>query len=502
MQLFAPSLAFVDLETTGGSALRDRITEVGIVRVDADGDAELPRISEWSTLIDPEVSIPPAITALTGITNAMVRSAPPFSAVAADIAARLDGAIFIAHNARFDHSFLKHAFSRIGRPFSARALCTVRLSRRLYPGVHGHNLDAVVARHNIAIVDRHRALDDARAIWAFVAALYREWPPDIIASAVKRVLRTPSLPPQLPEDALRALPQTSGVYLFYGDNPLPLYIGKSLDIRDRVSAHFSSDWMSETDLRLSQEIRRIEFETTAGELGALLREATLVKALMPAHNRLLRRKEEAGVLTLSDDCMPQFVAATALEPPDLAGSYGPFSSRRSAREQLRVLASEHALCWRRLRLERRGEGPCFQRQLYRCAGACVGVESAASHDARLRAALRSYAIPRWPYSGPALLRECTNGGDRVDVHVLQDWCWLGTARDESELADIIEASRRPAFDIDVLRLLLRRQHAGKLAFHAVTPRANAAVTNGEDRFDPSASVYPRAHVRGRWPSLA
>ncbi len=467
MQLFAPSLAFVDLETTGGSALRDRITEVGVVRVDAAGNGQPPRVSEWSTLIDPEVSIPAAITALTGITNAMVKSAPPFCAVAGDIAARLDGAVFIAHNARFDHGFLKQAFSRIGRPFSTRALCTVRLSRRLYPGVHGHSLDAVVARHDIAIVDRHRALGDARAIWAFVAALYREWPPEIIAAAVKRVLKTPSLPPQLPEDALNELPQTPGVYLFYGDNQLPLYIGKSLDIRDRVSAHFSSDWMSETDARLSQEIRRIEYEATAGELGALLREARLVKALMPAHNRLLRRKEEAGVLMLSDCSDPQYVTAAAIEPRDLAGSYGPFSSRRSAREHLRVLAAEHALCWTRLRLERRGSGPCFQRQLQRCAGACVGMESSESHDARLRAAIQPYAIPPWPYAGPALLRESSYDGERVDVHVLRDWCWLGTARDEGELAHIIEGSPHPAFDIDVLRLLLRRHRAGKLAARPV-----------------------------------
>ncbi len=470
MQLFAPSLAFVDLETTGGSAVRDRITEVGIVRVDAMGGGQPPSVCEWSTLIDPEVPIPAAITALTGITNAMVKCAPPFCAVAGDIAARLEGALLIAHNARFDHGFLKQEFSRIGLPFSKRALCTVRLSRRLYPGVHGHNLDAVVARHDIPLVDRHRALSDARAVWAFVAALYREWPPEIIAAAVKRVLRTPSFPPQLPEDALNGVPQTPGVYLFYGDNPLPLYIGKSLDIRNRVSGHFSSDWMSETDLRLSQEIRRIEYESTAGELGALLREATLVKALMPAHNRLLRRKEDAGVLMLTDGGEPQYVTASAIEPRNLAGRYGPFSSRRSAREHLRVLAAGHGLCWTRLRLERRGSGPCFQRQLRRCAGACVGMESGESHNARLHAALQPSVIPPWPHPGPALLRERTFDGERVDVHVLRDWCWLGTARDESELAYIIETPVHPTFDIDVLRLLLRRHRAGKLAFHAVQPR--------------------------------
>ena len=124
----------------------------------------------------------------------------------------------------------------------------------------------------------------------------------LIATVVKRILRIPSLPPQLPADALDMLPDTPGVYLFYGDNPLPLYIGKSVNLRDRVAAHFCGDWQRETDLRLSQEIRRIEFEETAGELGALLRESQLVKALLPAHNRALRRKADVGGAGIAADC--------------------------------------------------------------------------------------------------------------------------------------------------------------------------------------------------------
>ena len=298
MQLFAPSLAFVDLETTGMRAAVDRVTEVGIVRVDADSGGGAPRVSEWSTLVNPGVPVPPVIQALTGITDAMVKDAPRFSSIASTIEARIDGCVFIAHNARFDHGFLKHEFARLGRPFSARALCTVKLSRRLFPDADGHGLDAVVARHGLAATDRHRALGDARALWAFMQALYREVPAEILATVVKRILRIPSLPPQLPQDALDPLPDAPGVYLFYGENVLPLYIGKSINLRDRVAAHFCGDWQRETDLRLSQEIRRIEFEETAGEVGALLRESQLVKSLLPAHNHALRRKAESGVLEL------------------------------------------------------------------------------------------------------------------------------------------------------------------------------------------------------------
>jgi len=468
MQLFTPSLAFVDLETTGTLAAADAITEVGIVRVDADLDgAAEPNVSEWSTLVNPGVPIPPEIQGLTGITDAMVSHAPTFERIADEVAARTAGAVFVAHNARFDYGFLKHAFARIERRFSARVLCTVRLSRRLFPNEPRHNLDSVISRHRLPIDGRHRALGDARLLWAFVRAVYRDLGPEAIEQAARRVLRTPSLPPQLAPDAIDVLPEAPGVYLFYGLNALPLYIGKSTNLRERVGAHFSSDYRSATDLRLSAEIRRIEFEETAGEIGALLREATLVKSMLPAHNHALRRKAESGVLELPDaPGAPRYLQAATAEPRELAGRYGPFSSRRQARELLRKLAAEHSLCWKALGLERR-VGPCFARQVKRCAGACVGAESAYAHHARLASALSAFAVPRWPYPGLAALRERSLFGDRIDVHVLRDWCWLGTAHDDGELSRLIEAPPRPRFDADIAKLLIRTFARGRNDVRAV-----------------------------------
>ncbi|HXR56875.1 MAG TPA: exonuclease domain-containing protein [Casimicrobiaceae bacterium] len=455
-----PAFAFVDLETTGTSARDDRITEIGIVRVDDDGGP--PRVTEWSTLVDPEVPIPAAIQALTGITDAMVASAPSFSRVANDVRALLDGCIFVAHNARFDYGFLKQAFARLERAFSARVLCTVRLSRRLFPDADGgHGLDALIARHGIPVTERHRALGDARAIWSFVERLYRDETSERIDSAIRRILRVPSLPPQLPPDAIDALPEAPGVYLFYGDNPLPLYVGKSVNLRERVGAHFSQDWRSETDLRLSREIRRIEHERTAGELGALLREAVLVKSLMPAHNRALRRKEEAGIAHWRD-ALPRFMPAVGIDRDGLTNAYGPFASRASFRAALRALCAGHRLCARRLGLERGGTGPCFARQLKRCNGVCVGEESPQHHDARVAAAMAPLAIPAWPVDGPACVREASADGERVDVHVFRDWCWLGTAGNDGELAELVACPPPPSFDLDVTRLLLRRYGAGAL----------------------------------------
>jgi DNA polymerase-3 subunit epsilon len=462
VKLFAPALAFVDLETTGTGAAGDRITEVGIVRVDADATgATPPTVSEWSTLVNPGVPIPPAVQALTGISDDMVRDAPSFASIAGEVAARIEGAVFVAHNARFDYGFLKHAFARDGRSFTARVLCTVKLSRRLFPDADRHNLDSVIERHGLPVEGRHRALGDARVLWAFLQALYRDLAPEAIAEAAKRVLKTPSLPPQLAPDALDVLPEAPGVYLFYGLNALPLYIGKSRNLRERVAAHFSSDYRSPTDLRLSAEITRFEFEETAGEIGALLRESALVKAMMPAHNHALRRKAESGVLELPDvPGPPRFVSAAVVDPRELAGRYGPFTSRQSARAALSQLAREHALCWKALGLEKRA-GPCFARQVRRCAGACVGEEAPESHHARLREALAPIAVPPWPFRGLAAIRERAELSERTDVHLLRDWCWLGTARDDGELGALLECPPRPVFDADIAKLLIRTLARGR-----------------------------------------
>jgi DNA polymerase-3 subunit epsilon len=192
--------------------------------------------------------------------------------------------------------------------------------------------------------------------------------------------------------------------------------------------------------------------------------------MLPAHNHALRRKAESGVLELTTaPGPPGYVAAAGVEPGALSGRYGPFSSKRQARETLRSLAAEHALCWKALGLERR-LGPCFARQVKRCAGACVGAESAAAHHERLALALAPLAIPPWPFAGLAAIRERSLLGDRVDLHVLREWCWLGTARDDGELGRLIEAPPRPEFDADIARLLMRVLAKGK---HEIVALAGA-----------------------------
>jgi DNA polymerase-3 subunit epsilon len=181
-----------------------------------------------------------------------------------------------------------------------------------------------------------------------------------------------------------------------------------------------------------------------------------VKALVPAYNRRLRRREEMVALSIAaEPSPPDYIPSSAIDPSALDDLYGPFSSRRQARETLRFLAGDAALCWTALGLERR-EGPCFARQVRKCAGACVGTETLAAHHARLRAALAPHALKRWPYRGMIGVRETSVTGERSEIHVFRDWCWLGSARDETELQSIVEVPPRGEFDLDIYRLLVKR----------------------------------------------
>ena len=463
---------FVDVETTGASPARERVTEVGVVTVDTDGDAQ--RVNEWSTLVNPGVPIPPEIQWLTGITNEMARAAPSFAEIADTLYDRLSDAIFVAHNARFDYGFLKAEFSRAGYDWRAATLCTVRLSRHLYPDRGPHSLDAIVARFGLDGEQRHRALGDARVLWRLLQRLRDRHGADELEAAIDRLLARPSTPPALPPQMLDEIPHAPGVYLLYGANAQPIYIGKSIDLKARVLAHFANDHASGADLRLSQEVQRIEWEQTAGETGALLREAELVKTRLPAHNIALRRRLNQVFFTLDDAARPRFVPAAAAPLDRLHEHYGPFSSRASARRALQELAGEHGLCLKAMKLEGRSrraaaDAPCFNRQIGKCQGACVGAESAEAHAARVRDLLGPRRVPQWPHDGAVALAERSDDGLREDLHVFDRWCWLGTAR-TYDAALGLAATQLRNFEPDVLRIAQRALASTPGAFvplHAV-----------------------------------
>ncbi len=437
LALDAP-LAIVDLETTGTHAAADRITEIAVLEVD-----RLEAASEWSTLVNPGKVIPGEIQALTGISADMVARAPRFAELAEALYERLAGRVLVAHNARFDYGFLRREFERAGLKYHARTLCTVRLSRRLYPGERRHDLDSLIERHGIACRARHRALGDADALLQFLRLAMRDHGVEVVAVAARQVAKHSVLPPHIDQAALDAVPEACGVYLLFEKNDL-LYIGKSRNLRQRVLQHFSSasTWAA--------RVQRIEWRRTAGELGALLLEARLVKELAPRFNRRLRRPGEIHGFVF-DGTRLRLARCEELDPEAAACLIGPWRSRAAALNALHALADEHRLCLQALGFEKR----CFRRQIARCVGVCAGAESIHAHHARLAAALAPLKAADWPHRGPLGVVETDREREATEVHVVNRWCYLGTAQCDADVAELLEGGGKPRFDYDHYRILAR-----------------------------------------------
>lgn len=456
-------IACVDLETTGGHPLLHRVIEVGIVVLRGGAVVE-----EWSSLVNPGVRIPRSIAAFTGITDDMVADAPSFADLREEVLGRLEGRLFAAHNARFDYGFLRSEFRRLGVRFRAPVLCTVKLSRRLDAGERGHSLDAVMARHGIECAARHRALGDAQVLARLLPILRERHGADRLGQVVAELLREAPLPPQLDPELLEDLPEAPGVYRFFGDNDVLLYVGKSVNLRTRVLAHFAADHRDSKKARLARQVRRVDWQETAGELGALLLESRWVKELEPLHNRRLRAARECWTIVLEPDgqglrariaeigaASPSRPGLAVLRGGDAAEAdgrcFGVFRSKRDAHKALEEIVRAQQLCRKELGLEP-GDGSCFGFQVGRCRGPCAGKEPRALHAARAQLALAPHRLRPWPFRGRVGVLERDWRG-RQELHVFDRWRYLGTVDDEGALAAF--GRGEGAFDIDVYRILER-----------------------------------------------
>jgi DNA polymerase-3 subunit epsilon len=472
-------LVFVDLETTGGNPAHHRITEIGIVRVT---NGEL--VDEWSSLVNPECLIPSYIEAFTGITNEMVAGAPRFADIAAAVLEKLGGgAVFVAHNARFDYSFLRSEFRRLDRHFAAKVLCTVKLSRRLFPEYARHNLDAVMERNGLTCTARHRALGDARVLCDFWFKLRRDVPETRLLAAAQIVLGAHRLPAHLPPDLADELPEGPGVYRFFGENDSLLYVGKSNSLRTRVLEQLGDEHPASRDHKLARQVRRVDWVETAGELGAMLREAQWIKTQSPLYNRrvksksgsfTLRPRDSGGLAGISGGVEP--VAIDSVDREDLTGCFGVFHSEKDARKALLDIARARQLCLKVLGFEE-SAGSCFAFQVGKCKGACMGMEPLILHNTRLKLALSSLKLKTWPFPGRIALRERdmrgygSDGVPGADLHVIDHWTYLGTARSDEELAALSAKEASVSFDVDVYRILVRYfSNHPKLDWHDLASR--------------------------------
>ncbi len=246
-----------------------------------------------------------------------------------------------------------------------------------------------------------------------------------------------------------SLPRTSGVYIFKGEGKLPLYIGKSVDIRSRVQAHLRA----KDEAEMMAQSRRVDVIETAGEIGALLLESHLIKTLNPIYNIRLRRLRKLSSIQLLEQegaWLPTIVTGHDLGLGQVDGLYGLFSSRHSAQSKLRELADQHNLCQGLLGLEKLSARGCFGLQVKTCLGACVGKEARHEHDQRLMNALMDLKVHAWPFAGAIDLVEEKQGW--VQRHRLQDWRYLGTWCSKS---DQLPIDVQQSFDLDTYKILVK-----------------------------------------------
>jgi DNA polymerase III subunit epsilon len=458
-------LAFLDVETTGADPREDRITELGMVLVD-DGVT----IEEWSTLIDPGREIPYGIQTLTGITNDMVASAPAFAEISFDLAARLAGRVFVAHNARFDYAFLRHEFRRAGMPFEAHVLCTLRLSKGLFPEHRQHNLDALIQRFGLTCSARHRALPDARVLVDLARAWSVQVPQPTLQAACEAVALRPHLPAGLDVPMLEDLPDAPGVYVLYDAQGAALFAGRASNLRTQVLAHWSERGGRARELRAALHAGSLEWFTTAGALGTALHQLRLIESLAPRQNRPPRAHNEAWAVHW--DPAADAVSVVDLQAAEAPATdlFGPFRSRGDALAALRGLSREHVLCPQVLGLES-GSGACSAHASEQCRGVCAGKESRAAHTLRLAQALARLRLAAWPFPGPVAIVEEDPFSTRRELHVVHDWRYLGSARTAAEAHDLAAGTRTPpAFDVDIFRVLARAlAHPGRYRLERLPP---------------------------------
>lgn len=331
----------------------------------------------------------------------------------------------------------------------------MKLARALYPGHKSYSLDALIERHALNCSQRHRALGDAQAMLDFFTSALKERGEEAMQKAAEVQLRRPTLPPALDPEAVNQLPDGPGVYLFYDAAGRLLYVGKSVSLRTRVLSHFSADHAVHKDMRISAQLAEVRCIETAGELGALIREARLIKDESPVHNRQLRRQKSLFTWRLDTESefhRPVLLGEKDLDNDDPRGNFGLFRNRRAAKIALRKLCTNDGLCPVKCGIEK-GSGPCFAYQLGRCRGACAGRESAVLHNLRLAAALAALRVSAWPFAGAIGIREHDKIRGRQEIHVFENWRWLGSAENEQEIESVFERRGRQGFDLDIYRIL-------------------------------------------------
>jgi len=366
--------AILDIETTGGQFNEEGITEIAIYKYDGH-----EVVDQFISLVNPEKPIQPFVVKLTGINNAMLRSAPKFYEVAKRIVEITDGCIIVAHNAVFDYRVLRTEFSRLGFEFERQSLCTVELSQKLMPEQPSHSLGKLARSLGIPVADRHRATGDAMAtVQLFKMLLAKDVEKEIMKSLIKTESKKGMSPKLL--DLLDNIPSTTGVYYIYKENGDLIYIGKSRNIKKRVTQHFTGT--SRTSKKIQREAFTVTYEETGSELIALLKECQEIKVNKPVLNRA--QKKTIFPWSIYAERNTNGYMCLKLQKTDgRKKEVISFPGMAEGTNALLKITHQYNLCQKVNGLEATIKDHCFQYELNNCGGACGGTEAPEEYNRRV-----------------------------------------------------------------------------------------------------------------------
>ena len=367
--------AILDIETTGLSPSAEKITEIAIYIHDG-----RRIVDSFSTLLNPEKKIPYRIIQMTGINNQMVESAPKFYEVAKKIVELTDDKIIVGHNVRFDYGFIRNEFKSLGFDYQRKTIDTVKLSRKLIPGKPSYSLGKLCQSLEIENLSRHRAEGDAMAtvkLFEMLLSIDNQ-----LGGPDKKVAVN-----GFNKSLVEGLPKAAGVYYFYDKSGELIYVGKSINIHDRVLSHLNNN-LHKKAVRMKNDIAEVHFELTGNELVALLFESAEIKKHQPLYNRSQRRTYfNYGLYSFTDENGYVNLKVTRIiEELNPVYTYG---SAHEGKEHILRLTEEFGLC-QKLCGVYDTTGSCFQYQIHQCEGACIGKESPKSYNSKVEQALENY----------------------------------------------------------------------------------------------------------------
>ncbi|MDH5380067.1 MAG: exonuclease domain-containing protein [Cyclobacteriaceae bacterium] len=375
--------AIVDIETTGGYAANHRITEIAVFFHDG-----LQLLDHYQTLINPEQPIPEYITGLTGITDNMVANAPVFSEIAEKLYRMLEGKVFIAHNVHFDYSFIKREFELSGFEYNSKKLCTVRLSRKLIPGLKSYGLGNLCQSLGVTIKNRHRAAGDAEATAIIFHQLIQNDTKNVIQDILKKENKETKLPSNLPKEEFENLPNEPGIYYFLDKNNTVIYVGKAIDIKKRIEGHFTGSKGTWSNSNLLMLIHHINYELTGNELIALLFENDEILRIWPKYNKAQKSFSNSwGIYQYEDQ-----KGYLRLSVNKVNKNQKPLVSLPTHSEVWQLLNSrieEFKLCPKLSGIQNTAEF-CYDYDSGKCDGACGGNVSSEEYNTRVNETIDSF----------------------------------------------------------------------------------------------------------------